>query len=912
MKALLIFLFLSLFALPLRAFDYLSYNLTTQEATPVSEPVTLSDPQWRNATSMLFVKAAKENFYIGVFEVTQGQAKELGWSQAIEHSTAAFSESGTSTWKNRANALTTSHHALSFPAFAQWTAFDGTPAPSSDNSFIPDHTIYNLSDGNMWNLVLWDTKRPSFTANSFGVVDYYGNVAEYVADTNSFYGGGWRTTWQNAKTALAPSDSTNQAHTEQGARLIYTAPTEKTYSVTITLDKNETSKQEGIKAGADVTFTPPIVKAGHRLSDPTLTPSSLTVAGTNFVMPSENVTLAYHSIAVVTIAVQGGTADKSQYDVGATVTLKPTFPSANVWTLKNTTTTISNPYTIPAETAAGATMTFVAKKFPRVLLYGGTATADPTDSDKTYGYYVPQAKLTLTANAAPHGYQFKSWTTGTGTETSPYTVGEYDTTVTLTATYELSGSPQGVTLHIGAEKYETTETEQVYNPTTGEYDTVTTTKTNYRHFPAFGNEPDKAGKNPTDAYDNAYQRYPYAAPRSSYASLNLKDKSISYYPLLPPPSPKDGDSMFNQTLTLKRVTRADDSAFYLSVFETTNGQIETLRLLSVPAATPDKDKDLINNLFPYSNRIRGKGEFAGDFDTQLTRLNTAFGIVARAPNAADLTAIGDAKRKTTSQDKDKNYSRYGTGAGSNYDPSIEKSMVQCDVPDGCVRIGTKKPDPYGFYDLWGNYAEWTGGAKNGNSYNSIGGHANALFEHCNIGWNEPWLSVAFRPLIEAVKPVIFSLSVDSTGDLKGKLGNFVAIPGKVLNLGEPLRPGYIFDGWQRKGKEESTFTKLVEPYTVLPSDEGMVLETAFSKSELSVTYVNCSGPSPVTSGTVTTVYPDFSKGKFVKLTSSDTTLATVGAADGTTVTFQPNVKGAVTVTATYEAVQSSGYLLRMR
>lgn len=342
------------FARPAQAeLKYLSYEVqsgTVKELTAEEvEKLDVTDKRWHETistttedgtqtktTEMLFVQDTdiSTEYYIGVFEVTQAQAHHLGLGQAVsnlgsaygvEYSNTGFPFASTPTLNNKSG--------LAFPKSAQWLAYAST---SEGKLATSDRKATNLRGGaiitSSSELVAWyNDKKWQAGANIHGVIDIFGNAAEYTCDLGedgspvvAFYG--WpaesnnKYSWGKLQALTSPAATKLDADTIGGsitdiwgARLVYTVPAARTYTLTVTLDGTEVSKQEDLNEGDMVMVEPPEVAEWHRLSVRTVTPDTLTLteavdAPITFNMPGSDVVIAYTSEPYGTITVEGGMA----------------------------------------------------------------------------------------------------------------------------------------------------------------------------------------------------------------------------------------------------------------------------------------------------------------------------------------------------------------------------------------------------------------------------------------------------------------------------------------------------------------------------------------------------------------------------------------------------------------------------
>lgn len=481
------------FARPAQAeLKYLSYELksgTAKELTAeeVAE-LNVADKRWHETisstsedgtptqtTEMLFVQDTdiSTEYYIGVFEVTQAQASQLrlggttgtyGYAYGVAYSTNNFPFASTPTLNNKPG--------LAFPTSKQWLAYasdvNGGLAKSakSATNLRGGATITTSDTLTEWynNPFKWQTG-----ANAHGVIDIFGNAAEYTCDPGkgedgsdivAFYG--WPTyrgsnySWNNLNQKDSPSDTQLAAHDIDGqipdiwgARLVYTVPAARTYTLTVTLDGTEVSKQEDLNEGTSVTVTPPTPAEWHRLSVRTVTPDTLTLteavdAPITFNMPGSDVVIAYTSEPYGTITVEGGTAtvthggettaakDGTQVVAGDTVTLTAREPAAYEsfvkWTVtvgEETTDVLLKTdeetqesayvYTIPA-LQGGETFAFTAvfEKIPYATITvknghaevnGETVTEVVNGQEVTLVHDTPGAHQTFTGWVVPEGIE---------------------------------------------------------------------------------------------------------------------------------------------------------------------------------------------------------------------------------------------------------------------------------------------------------------------------------------------------------------------------------------------------------------------------------------------------------------------------------------------------------------------------
>ena len=575
------------FARPAQAeLKYLSYEvqsgtvkeLTAEEVEKLDvtdkrwhETITAEDGTQTKTTEMLFVQDTdiSTEYYIGVFEVTQAQAHHLGLGQAVsnlgsaygvEYSNTGFPFASTPTLNNKPG--------LAFPKSDQWLAYAST---SEGKLATSDKDATNLRGGatitSSSELKAWyKDKRWQEGANIHGVIDIFGNAAEYTCDLGedgspvvAFYG--WPAesnntySWKKLQDLTSPAETRLDAYNIGGsitdiwgARLVYTVPAARTYTLTVTLDGTEVSKQEGINEGVEVTVTPPTPAEWHRLSGCTIAPPQKNLQPPTgealerpytFQMPAADLTFAYTSEPYGTITVEGGTATvthgeeivaagkNTQVVEGDTVTLDAdeagSYQFFVQWNGADGDTLTVDENLMEKETVIEA----VYQYYPRVIIVGGTATVAEADAENSFGngYYATDTVLTLEAETLS-GYKFSGWTVDKAdmadaldTERGTYTIGANDagTTVTLTATYAYdesgeSGTVTPADIHLGS-----TLAEGVYTA-----------------HPLFGWTPAEEESAIPDTAGNRYLSYPYENA-GLFAMLPLAgdDRTITYQDVEP-------------------------------------------------------------------------------------------------------------------------------------------------------------------------------------------------------------------------------------------------------------------------------------------------------------------------------------------------------------------------------------------
>lgn len=336
MKALsLLCLTLALAPLAPAALEYVAYDLVTKTAEPVENP-DVKDEIYHSYTiergsKILFVRDTSlpdQSYYIGVFELTCDQARQLklapskisgGEAYGVAYSGDRFLFASPPSLANAPG--------LGFPTADQWLAYAEQLTDADAGS---TNVRGGASLGGSYSLAEWYYAQSSkWKGNSHGVIDLFGNVAEYTytptTGKGSFYG--WFTSsltgyrWDALKektperTALDAFEVGGDPTAVWGARLIYTTPEARTYTLTVTLDGTPKDVREGLHEKESITVDAPEPEGQRRLSGREVTglDSSLDLpealdAPLTFDMPASDVTIAYTSEPYATLTVQNGTA----------------------------------------------------------------------------------------------------------------------------------------------------------------------------------------------------------------------------------------------------------------------------------------------------------------------------------------------------------------------------------------------------------------------------------------------------------------------------------------------------------------------------------------------------------------------------------------------------------------------------
>lgn len=483
MKALsLLCLTLALAPLAPAALEYVAYDLVTKTAEPVENP-DFKDEIYHSYTiergsKILFVRDTSlpdQSYYIGVFELTRDQARQLGLSTSATGGEAYGVEYSRDRFLFASPPSLAGAPGLGFPTADQWLAY---AEQLKEGDYQSTNVQGGASIGGAFNLASWyNDQKSSWKANSHGVIDMFGNAAEYTYTpateeghpaVTKFYG--WFASpltayqWSNlvklspAETALdafeIKGERTEPYRAAWGARLIYTTPEARTYTLTVTLDGATVNETKDLKEGASVTVTAPKPEGQRRLSDRDVTglDSSISLpealdATLTFDMPASDVTIAYTTEPYATLTVENGTATVTHGEETVTADERTQVVPGDVVTL--------------TARALGAHERFTGWT---VTVGAGEAqplgpTQDETTGESVYRYEIPAldgiASFTFAAVFEPIPYATITVTNGTATVNGqPVTEVEAGDEVTLT--HDALGEhqaflgwicPKGITLH---------------------------------------------------------------------------------------------------------------------------------------------------------------------------------------------------------------------------------------------------------------------------------------------------------------------------------------------------------------------------------------------------------------------------------------------------------------------------------
>lgn len=926
MKALsLLCLTLALAPLAPAELEYVEYDLVAKTADPVTNP-DVTDPVYHSGSKILFVRdptLPDQSYYIGVFELTCDQARQLKLALSTTSGGWAYGEFTPSS----SSTLPANLH---FPTHAEWKAYTDDPATLSADA-KKSLNIY----GGVWyrrvSLKDWYEQylcaSPSkLSQNSHGVYDIYGNVAEYATDgkgTGPFYGGSAHDSDRIEHLAEDSADNlrndgkpaSRYSRTHQGVRLIYRAPAEQLYTLSVTLDGADVTQNvvttdpadanlSALKVGTAITVTAPKPEGQRRLSGREVTgldPSTLLLealdAPLTFDMPASDVTIAYTSEPYATLTVTNGTATVNdqpvtEVEAGDVVTLThdalgdhQTFLG---WTCPGgITLDDDNSFTVP-HLQGGEHYAFTAniRTYPRVLVFGGSVSDVSNGYDYGDGYYAPGTSLTLQASA-PEGYVLDGWTYGSQRVPSPYPVpaDTYDVTITLTATYTRDESSEPTVtpadIHLGS-----TKTDSGYQahslfgwtPATAET-TLPDVDGNRYHFydyvnaglfailPLTGNDRTIVYQEAVSSTENPAPQAPTAPQMPNIAGLPLNQREPAleaYYTEL---------EQYQQELAAYQ--KAVD-AWRASASTTTTLNTERLLLRRVSPTTEGK-RDFylgvyetpIGNIANLEKLTFGKTDYdktasgGTDHTTQVfcarTLLDLKFPIQDIPDFAAYLTQLNTAfkvnARFPTQEDVlavgDHSASE-NAGEGYGLDPDLEDSMV---VNGGSrsqlVAADGMTVDPYGFYGLWGNCWEA--------SSNEVGFGGAAVFGNknsCLTDMTSDRYGIGAQQYL-SLRPVI---DVEEAVVIYiGQESTATAVqvaPGQRLFADDtkPTKAGHRFTGWTLGGGSIGT------DHVVTEADDGKVLVANWEPlpehpDSVTVACTDCLGPVKAYPGQSVTVYP---------------------------------------------------------
>ncbi len=886
---------------------YIVYDLETHEVSSYpTDPATAINGDYFGS-KMLFVSNGTD-YYMGVFEVTREQARLLKWTSSVvkgeeKYAFVTTDTTGTNPFPIDHETFTT----LFVPTVEQWQTYANADKVPYANAY--GTTFYGGYSNDI------HAYRPgadvtAYVANAHGVYDIFGNAAEYTT-SGKYYGGSPHSTLRYkdftiewARDPTKATDLDEDGYSFRGVRLVYVPPAAQTYSVSVTVNGTEVDSKEDVSPGETVSYTV-TAPDGYELvaGAPTVTPDTVQLNGTTFVMPESNVTIAYTAKKYVDVTVEGGSPSQVRLVEGETVTIKPTQPVPPYCFVKweslpegwgGTAETAEQTLTVPNTIEAGSAVTIKAtyQTYPRVLVYGSTVSVEKGEALGN-GYYTPGSRLRLQANTVPY-YNFVKWAiTGkeeTETTYAGVTVGTYGTEVTYTAVYEAQEDTSTPVNTLVTRIGEVSATEGTY---------ATRTPLGYR----------AENVTETTLNGNVFMHYGATQVTSDYVALDLSSGGVAY-PTVSVSSPESVNTVEaykTSTILLKRTTW-DGETYYVGVYETTNAHVEYLK------EENEQSETLLKNTYPYVDwdpaNVDINVTITPDFFAKVKALFEAHEVEPMLPSKAQLVGIRLAR--ATAEDK-ANTLWCETGAGhlnrfnNHGDFKITEEMIVYNrgETDGPAVVGSKTIDPYGFYDLWGNCCErlvepggWGGWYGLGNN-----GYVECNLENANF---LPRKALTFRPAIEVLPQVEVKI--------EGIEGSFKVIEGQTIALQPQVLKAHLFTGWTASTTiqpEEDAETgayiyEVTEAVTLKPNFEP-------ASETLALTCDGCTGPTEVYPGQTTLIYLDPEK-TFRELTVDAPSAVTIGeASDGAIpVTFaNPAVVKSVTITAVYEG-GAPGYRFRVQ
>lgn len=966
---------LAVTALPAMAAEYLVYTLGDPSAELVTDPYadgkTIDD--YRGPT-MLFVKSP-DGIWLGALEVTEQQAKTMDWITSGEGKTAYARSSGEGIPTNLSqhnlrfptadelkNAWSDtppfqSTNGLEDKYNLRTSRFSPAPTPDKWSAQIPNDLGYYDLLGNVaeyasdtgkfiggCHTTEYDSAKNNFETTPSGEktcgfrLVYAGQVGKTytvtvrIGDDAKPVGSYVAGTEVDVSEYLTAPDEDHYIDSvtvepptlEISPEGVFAMPAEDVtltcvvkpyYTVTTVLTYgSEAPVESAAKHKAGDTIALPELKSGYRLCQPpavsteTEPPASVTTAEDgSFTMPEANVRAEYAAKPYVTLTVTGGTASETAPFMGDSVTLTPTPGPHQVlkaWSVVPSGLTLKdNTLTVPADSGtitpgASYTVTATFETAPRILVYGGTVTVGSAADDLGNGYYRVNAKLTFSA-VTPAGCTFEGWRTA-DSETlrtdNAYTVlgSDVNQTKTFTAVFEISDTDVGgeATLHFGLD-----EDGAAYGNFGYTAESKREGTTNILHYPVYTEE------------------------TGAYALFTLTGEgSLAFSDTLPTGGDDDTPSpATTSVLPLKRVEPAEGAPFYLGVYETSNAHVAYLFGGKNPddadydTAKETEYDEHTGNAYAYvmegNDRDWVRGPFAGDTPAVLQKLDERF-----------LTALNTISRLPT---KEEVITATGRGATLDLDEEgnerIQPGMVNSPgtsfytASGVAVNVDGKVVDPYGFYNMWGNYLESLGdGTATGGKRRSgvTGGYASNIFKECNTEFSDAapraW-ATSFRPLIPVTKPITVTVRIGENET------SVQLLPGKAIVRKDevPLLAGQEFSHWRW-----SDGTPVTAETAAAAEDDGKTLEAVFtprSLREIAMTYEGCTGPDKLVAGSSTTVYTE---GTIDTFTVTEGLTAEPNA-DGTALTVTVPADTALTaakVTVTLKDGTSAkpGYRFRLR
>ncbi len=614
----------------------------------------------------------------------------------------------------------------------------------------------------------------------------------------------------------------------------------------------------------------------------TANPLTLTLGTSDITVAGETITYTAVFDSKIKINVNGGKAEPESVEPRATFTITAEgndWQSFTGWA-DGVGITYSNRTTSPLEITLndsvleGSILTYTANftSQPRVLVYGGSVTADSEANVLGNGYYKPGTLLTLNApTQAPNGYCFSHWekSNGSAYENDTYTVGAIDTVETFTAIYKADENVAAAeTIHVGvvAEDNLTTRT-------------------------AFGYVANETTEEKT--YDkNTIVYYGTKTPKSEYACLGLRDHSVDFDTITSETA--NAETNRQQNLILKRVHKEGQTLqpYYLGIHEVTVAQYYSL-------TTTDKEL----NETTLSNRYPNTESNVGTFYNQL---NAVF-----KPRFTDPVTF---QQPTKQQVENISFGPYNQSTGKG-DYHIDENnqvvehitgeMVNSEEDHaGLLESGSTTVDPYGFYDLFGNAAEVFTGTSG-----TWGGYFNMAFHYCNLEAETgvPSAPAAIRVAIKV--PKRYTVTFTNLGEN----GAFPVLENQQITLQPQVAVGRQFKQWTvQYGDVTATYAAKDLPVVItITADTTVTADFTEALAPFEVEYEGCNGPAQAFPGTIIQLYTD----KPNQSTLDEVTIlpAEAGIFDPATgkLTFFSEITGSVTIKAGKQ-VTKQGFQIRLR
>lgn len=916
---------LAVTALPAMAAEYLIYTLGDPSAELVTDPYadgkTIDD--YRGPT-MLFVKSP-DGIWLGALEVTEQQAKTMGWINSGEGKTAYARSSGEGIPANLPQTLR-------FPTAGELkNAWSDTPPFQSTNGLEEKYNLRTSRFSPAPTPDKWNAQIP----NDLGYYDLLGNVAEYAYDSKNFIGGCHTTEYNSAKNNF---ETTPSGEKTCGFRLVYAGQVGKTYTVTIRI--GDDAKPVGsYVAGTEVDVSEYLTAPDedHYIDSVTVEPPTLEISPEGvFAMPAEDVTLTcvvkpYYTVTtVLTYGSEAPVESAAKHKAGDTIALpelksgyrlcQPPAVSTETEPPASVTTAEDGSFTMPE---ANVRAEYAAKPYVTLTVTGGTAsetapfmgdsvTLTPTPGphqvlkawsvvpsgltlkDNTLtvpadsGTVTPGASYTVTATfeTAPRILVYGGTVTVVGSADDDLGNGYYRVNAKLTFS---AATPAGCSFEgWRTDDSETLRTDNAYIVLGSDVNRTKTFTAVFEisdtdvggeatlHFgldendAAYGNFGYTAETQATKASPNTLTAPLYKPRSEQYVLFDLTEKgTLTYADTLPE------ETSTTSVLPLKRVTPEGGTPFYMGVYETTSAQMAHLQIRCKEPSQNNADLESAkSNTYAYTfardtPTAPMEGPFAGDTAEICANFDGQYGLreintAMRLPYKEEYAAVNNGYDGTTVTEAMVNASDNGA--------NLYERIATVDTYEAAD----------GFYGMWGNYADSlaASSAKPTVRGQVIGGDAACTYKDCVVSnvYTETRLArICFRPVLPVTEPITVTVKIGENET------SVQLLPGKAIVRKDeaPLLAGQEFSHWQW-----SDGTPVTAETTAAAEDDGKTLEAVFtprSLREIAMTYEGCTGPDKLVAGSSTTVYTEG---------AIDTFTVTEG------LTAEPNADGtALTVTA---------------